>query len=165
MINIKTNQATKQTKLLQLLGLNFFSFNQFQAQSNVQDNQLSTINNLAYKAVNLAEQIYNANSNLFPEVYYENLLYSCLVAQGIPVLKQFSFMPISNHQVYNSVFRCDLILGKVLLIEIKANNNCLPAFKSQLQIYQKLLGINHGLLINFAAPSFYNAINRYYIQY
>lgn len=124
---------------------------------------LNSIDTLVYKVITISQQIFLAVQKPNSEQYYESLLYTYLEKAGISALKQFSFQPSNQELQLESKFRCDLILNQKLLVEIKASNSCEPAFFAQLSIYQKLLGINHGLLINFAAQNFYQAIHRFYI--
>jgi GxxExxY protein len=57
-------------------------------------------------------------------------------------------------------FRCDLVVEKQVIVEIKAVSEILPVHKAQLLTYMRLSGIRKGLLINFNAIPFSSGIVR-----
>ena len=49
-------------------------------------------------------------------------------------------------------YRCDFLINRELLLEIKAVDQLLPVHSAQVLSYLKLLGLRQGLLINFNVP-------------
>ena len=61
----------------------------------------------------------------------------------------------------NSVaFRCDLVVEKKVIVELKAVSEILEVHRAQLLTYMRLSGIPKGLLINFNAIPFTSGIVR-----
>ena len=56
--------------------------------------------------------------------------------------------------------RIDLLIGKSLIIELKAVETLLPVHKAQLLTYLKLTGLRLGFLINFNVPVIKDGIIR-----
>ena len=56
--------------------------------------------------------------------------------------------------------RLDLVVEKLVIIEIKAVEKMIPVFDAQLLTYLKLTGLRLGLLINFNVPLIKNGIKR-----
>jgi len=83
------------------------------------------------------------------ESVYEACLCHELRKRGIEHLKQ-AVLPI----VYDGVtleqgLRLDLLVGKKLIVELKAVDDFLPIHDTQMLTYLKLSGLRLGLLLNF----------------
>jgi GxxExxY protein len=59
-----------------------------------------------------------------------------------------------------SVFEADLIVNRVLIVELKAIERFAPVHQSQLMTYLKLSGCPVGLLMNFNVPFLKQGIKR-----
>ena len=46
-------------------------------------------------------------------------------------------------------YRLDLIVGDLVVVEVKSVSRVLPVHRAQALTYLKLLGLNLGLIINF----------------
>ena len=60
----------------------------------------------------------------------------------------------------DAVYRLDLLVEKVLIVEKKAVETVRPLHKAQLLSYLKLSSLHLGLLINFNTVSLKDGINR-----
>ena len=57
-------------------------------------------------------------------------------------------------------FRLDLLVGRRVVVELKAVEQLLPVHKAQVLTYLKLTGHRLGLLINFNVPLIRDGIKR-----
>jgi GxxExxY protein len=85
---------------------------------------------------------------LLESVYEEVLSYElgkshlkCERQVGIPVIYEDIKMDIG--------FRADMVVERMVIVELKSVENVLPVHKKQLLTYLKLTGMKLGLLINF----------------
>lgn len=68
---------------------------------------------------------------------------------GLPVEKEVNVPFTYDSLAFESGFRADLIIGKRLIIEVKAVETLLPVHHAQLKTYMKLTNAPLGLLVNF----------------
>ncbi len=86
------------------------------------------------------------------ERIYERCLALELRKRGIPFERQ-KHLPVRFHGHYIDLgFRCDLLVDRRLVVELKAASAVLPMHRTQLLCYVKLSGCHLGLLINFKVP-------------
>jgi GxxExxY protein len=57
-------------------------------------------------------------------------------------------------------FRADLIVGKMVIVELKSVEKVLPVHKKQLMTYLRLTGMKLGLLVNFNVNLIKDGIER-----
>lgn len=87
------------------------------------------------------------------EKVYETGLMHRLERKGLAVIRQY---PLTVRDVDGTElghFLADLIVNDVLIIEVKAVRELVPEHVAQLIGYLRATGIEHGLLINFGAPT------------
>ena len=87
------------------------------------------------------------------EKVYENGLYNRLRKHGIEALQQH---PLAVHDEDGTVlgeFWADLFVDQQLVVEVKACRALAAEHVAQLLGYLRASGIEHGLLINFGAPT------------
>ena len=92
--------------------------------------------------------MYNTLGYGFLEKVYENSLRNSLRKLGFEVAQQ---LPISVHfeeEVVGEYF-ADLVVGGVILVEIKATQVIAPEHEGQLLNYLKATGYQVGLILNF----------------
>lgn len=96
---------------------------------------------------------------LLESVYEEILVHelkkrdlTCERQKGIPVLYDGIKMDLG--------FRADIIVGDLVIIELKSVDDILPVHKKQLLTYLKVTGKKVGLLINFNEELIKNGITR-----
>ena len=94
----------------------------------------------------------------------ESTYESCLVYE----LQQAELSPFNQVELpisYKNIsldagYRLDILLPKVLILELKAVDKLLPIHTAQLITYLKLTGIKTGLLINFNVSRLVDGIKR-----
>lgn len=118
------------------------------------------VEKLARTAVDRAYHLHRDLGSGLLESVYETLFANALSNQGIKVDRQ---KPIDIHyggRHLQGAFIADLILGDILLIELKSVEKIGPVHVKQLLTYLRLLHLPLGLLINFGAASFREDIRR-----
>ena len=117
-------------------------------------------NEIAKEIVNAAYKIHtNLGPGLLESVYEATLAYE-LSNRHIDVVRQ---QPIPV--VYESVrmdmgFRADLIVGRLVIVELKSVEVIAPGHKKQLLTYLRLADKRLGLLINFGTELIKDGITR-----
>lgn len=96
---------------------------------------------------------------LFESVYEEIVFYE-LIKEGLGVERQKAIPLVHETIKLEAGFRADIIVEKVLLIEIKSIETLADIHYKQVQTYLKLTGIKLGLLINFNTGLLKDGIKR-----
>jgi len=94
------------------------------------------------------------------ETVYEVVLAYELRQRGLSVEHQ---MPISVHykgMVFDVAFRADLIVEKMVIVELKSVEQVSQAHKKQVQTYMRLTGCKLGFLLNFGEALMKRGITR-----
>lgn len=108
-----------------------------------------TDNELMYAVKGICMKIHNRiGPGLLERVYQDILAYE-LSCMGLPVEKEVNVPFTYDSLAFESGFRADLIIGKRLIIEVKAVETLLPVHHAQLKTYMKLTHAPLGLLVNF----------------
>ncbi len=118
------------------------------------------VNALARLVVDAAFRVHVALGPGLQEKVYEVCLAHELKTRGLRVDCQVDLPVVYNGVRLDAGMRIDLIVGGVLLIELKAVETILPVHKAQLLTYLKLTGHRLGLLINFNVPVIRDGITR-----
>ena len=98
-------------------------------------------------------QVHNELDPGFLEKVYHNALIHSLK------MKELNFETEKNFDVFFinqkvGIFRCDLLIEKKLILEIKSVTGFMPVlFRNQVLSYLKASGIKTGLLVNFGNKS------------
>lgn len=103
------------------------------------------------------------HSTLGPGVYEsvcESALAYELEKRGHKVERQKPVHFQYEELLMQEVFRADLIVDGVVLIELKSVETLSPVHFKQVQTYLKLSGLKLGLLLNFGAPLMKDGIHR-----
>lgn len=80
--------------------------------------------------------------------------------EGLGVKRQVA-VPIEVMGLrFDEVFRADLIVGDVLLIELKSVSQLSPVHSKQVLTYLRLPNLPLGLLINYGAATFKEGVKR-----
>ena len=83
------------------------------------------------------------------ESVYEVVLAKELEERGLGVERQVG-VPITFKGVrFDEGFRADIIVGKLVLVELKSVERVTAAHKKQVQTYLRLTGLKLGYLMNF----------------
>ena len=94
------------------------------------------------------------------ETVYETILARALERRGLHVGRQVSVPITYAGDTFNEGFRADLIVGKLVIIELKSVERVLPAHKKQLSTYLRLTGLKLGFLLNFGEALMRDGITR-----
>lgn len=85
---------------------------------------------------------------LLESVYIEILKYE-LSRRGVECAKEVGFPVHYGDVTIDLGFRADLLVGNLVIVELKAVEKLMPVHKKQLLTYLKLTGKKLGLLVNF----------------
>lgn len=96
------------------------------------------------------------------EKVYENGLLNRLQKKGLDVVQQIPICVADEDGTVLGEMKADLLVGKEILIKLKAVNIVHPSHVAQLLGYLRATGLKYGLLINFGAPKF--TIKRYILD-
>lgn len=119
-----------------------------------------TENELSKIIVNTAYQIHTQLGSGLLESVYEKIFYYELTQQGLSVEFQKGIPVIWNGVNMEIGFRADLIVEKMVIVELKSVETVLPVHQKQLLTYLKLTKLKLGLLINFNDTLIKNGITR-----
>ena len=104
---------------------------------------------LAQQIVDAAFAVHQAlGPGLLESVYEQCLIYE-LEARAIPFQRQVALPVRYRDKRIDTGYRMDLVVGGLVVVEIKAVEKTLPVHEAQLSTYLKLSGHQLGLLINF----------------
>ena len=94
------------------------------------------------------------------ETVYEVTLARALERRGLAVQRQVSVPIEYQGETFSEGFRADLIVGKLVIVELKSIERVTPAHKKQLLTYLRLTGLKLGYLLNFGEALMRDGINR-----
>jgi GxxExxY protein len=118
------------------------------------------INRLTEQIVHEAYRIHSEIGPGLFESVYECLLADALIKRGLRVERQVS-IPIRVRGVdFDEGFRADLVVERLVIVEIKSIERLAPVHKKQLLTYLRLSGMPVGLLINFSGEKLKQNIER-----
>ena len=106
---------------------------------------------LTEKIIGVYYDVYNEIGHGFLESVYSNCMQIALIGAGLEVQRQI-MIPVwfRNHDV--GQFRADLIVQKLILIELKAVQTLDRAHEAQIMNYLRATELEVGLLLNFGSP-------------
>jgi GxxExxY protein len=94
------------------------------------------------------------------EKVYEEILYYELVKQGMEVKRQL-LLPIKYDDLHiNNAYKLDLLVEDRLVLELKTVHPLPSVSFDQLRTHLSLLGLKHGLLLNFKVSLMKDGIHR-----
>lgn len=94
------------------------------------------------------------------ESVYETIMKAELEKAGLHVQRQVPITIRYENQWFEEGFRADLIVNRLVLIELKSLEVIHPVHKKQLLTYLKLTGLKLGYLLNFGADLMKDGITR-----
>lgn len=94
------------------------------------------------------------------ESAYELLLADELQHRGHSVLRQQVLTVKYRGRTLDKAFRVDLLVDKVVIVEIKCSERRTPLYRRQLLTYMRLAHINVGLVLNFGLETMKAGIDR-----
>ncbi len=107
------------------------------------------INDIAYKIVGCAIEVHKHLGPGLLESVYETCLIEEIRNAGLSVQSQI-YVPLKyKEKDLGGILKLDLIVNNSIIIELKAVEQMIPLYRSQLLSYLKLACKPKGLLINF----------------
>lgn len=94
------------------------------------------------------------------ESAYEEALSLELGARGLIVERERSIPLTYKSHLIRCVYRADIIVERMILLEIKSVEKTLPVHKSQVLTYLRMAHLQVGLLLNFNVPKMVDGITR-----
>jgi GxxExxY protein len=111
----------------------------------------------------VVDAAYKVHTTLGPgllESIYETCLTCELRKRKIAAETQVAIPVVYDGVRMDGGLRIDMVVGKQVLVEVKAVEQMNRVFKAQILTYLKLTGLRLGLLINFNVPLVKNGIER-----
>lgn len=94
------------------------------------------------------------------ERVYEEILYYELTKLGYKVLRQL-LLPIDYEELHiKDAYKIDLLIEDKLVVELKSVHPLPPVYFNQIQTQLSMMGLKHGLLVNFKVPLMKDGIHR-----
>lgn len=119
-----------------------------------------TENEISKIIVDVCYKIHSTlGAGLFESVY-ERILVIELKERGLQIERQKTIPVIWEGRKIEKGFKADIIVNKMVIIEIKSVEYVLPVHHKQLLTYLRLTGLKLGLLINFNEPLIKDGITR-----
>jgi GxxExxY protein len=111
----------------------------------------------------IVDSALDLHRNLGPgllETVYEVTLARALERRGLLVQRQVSVPIEYQGETFSEGFRADLIVGDLVIVELKSIERVTPAHKKQLLTYLRLTGLKLGYLLNFGEALMRDGITR-----
>lgn len=108
-------------------------------------------NEIGSAVVDSAIEVHRRLGNGLLESVYEAALAIELVDRGLQVDRQVPIDVRYKGRPLEQGFRADLIVNKLVILELKSVESVTPAHKKQIQTYLNLSGLHLGYLLNFGA--------------
>ena len=121
---------------------------------------MKTLNDLSYKVIGCAMEVYKALGPGLLESVYEKALIQELTLAGIPVRSQVEVQMNYKGVDLGEGMRLDLLVDDKLIVELKSVEELKPVHHKQLLTYLKLMYKRLGLLINFNVIDIMQGVNR-----
>ena len=121
---------------------------------------MNTLNDLSYKVIGCAMEVYKTLGPGLLEATYEKALIHELTLAGIPVQSQVEVAMSYKGVNIGEGLRLDLLVDNQLIVELKSVEELKPVHHKQLLTYLKLMDKRLGLLINFNVTDIMHGINR-----
>jgi GxxExxY protein len=94
------------------------------------------------------------------ETVYEVTMARALERRGLVVQRQVAVPIEYQGETFSEGFRADLIVGGLVIVELKSIERVTPAHKKQLLTYLRLTGLKLGYLLNFGEALMRDGITR-----
>jgi GxxExxY protein len=117
-------------------------------------------NDLARVVVDVAYQIHRELGPGLLESVYQAVMFHELTKRKLQVTSQSEVPVVWDGVAIEVGFRADLVVGGILLIELKSVEQVAAVHKKQLLTYLRLTNCRLGLLINFGTELIKNGITR-----
>jgi GxxExxY protein len=111
----------------------------------------------------IVDTAFRIHSDLGPglfETVYERIMEVELSKRGLSAIRQKPIPIVYRGVHFGAGFRCDLLVGDKVIVEIKSIDAIHPVHKKQVLTYLKFADKRLGLLINFNVALIKNGITR-----
>ena len=130
---------------------------------NMTNERMVAGNNIEQLSAVVVDCAYKLHTGIGPgllESVYEVILAQMLEDLGLQVERQVP-VPIRVMNLnFDEGFRADMIVSRMLLVELKSTETLAPVHYKQVLTYLRLLKMPLGLLINFGTATFKEGIKR-----
>lgn len=117
-------------------------------------------NELSHKVIGAAIEVHKHLGPGLLESAYEECLAKELSLRGIPFTRQVPLPIVYKGVKIDAGYRLDLLVGGVLILELKAIEEIAPIHEAQMLTYLRLSGCKLGLLMNFNVPIMRDGVTR-----
>lgn len=130
------------------------------SQSSFTQEEFDKLNKLSREVLAAAILVHKELGPGLLESVYQECLKAELKSMGYKVETEVDFPLIYKGVETGKMFRVDMIVEDVFLVELKAVEEIKPIYEVQLVTYMKLLGIHMGFVLNFNVPFLKNGVRR-----
>jgi GxxExxY protein len=127
---------------------------------NIMNNDPVRLNQLSERIIGLCVDVHRETGPGLLESVYEECLCVLLADAGIPFSRQGEVPIRFRGRMLNHAFRFDILVDRLLLVELKSVEKVLPIHKAQVITYLRLIPAPLGLLINFNSERLVQGISR-----
>ena len=121
---------------------------------------MSKSNDLTYKIIGCAMEVYKTlGPGLLESVYEQALIYE-LELNGLDVKSQVAVDVVYKGKLICPDLRVDLLVDDTIIVELKSVEELKPVHHKQILTYLRLMNKRVGLLINFNVPDLKDGIKR-----
>lgn len=117
-------------------------------------------NRLSKEIIKAAMQVHSELGPGLLESVYETCLCSELIEMGLAVERQLPVPVVYRGKKLDCGFRLDVLVEKLVIVEIKAVNSFSPVHTAQAITYLRLSGIKLCLILNFNVAHMREGIKR-----
>ena len=107
---------------------------------------------LTDKIIGIAIDVHKTLGNGYLEKIYENAMMLDFSQSSIPAEQQVPLPVYYKNKILGDYF-ADIVVDKIIIIELKTVSKILPIHEAQLLHYLKSSGLKVGYLLNFGAES------------
>jgi len=107
------------------------------------------LDDLTYEAIGSAIEVHKIMGRGLLESVYHQCLKEELSHRKINFLTEMKVPVVYKEKILDIDFRCDLLVERSIVVELKSTQEIVPAHEAQLLTYMKLLQCPKGILINF----------------
>ena len=118
---------------------------------------------LTEQVIGLAIEVHRHTGRGLLESVYEQCLCHELREAGIPFERQVAIPVFYKSRPIGDGFKADIVVGREVILEIKAVAAILPVHEAQLHTYLSMSGIHIGLILNFHARRLIDGLRRYVV--
>ena len=119
-----------------------------------------TENEIATEIVDAAYKVHTTLGPGLLEAVYEAVLAREIARRGLTVQRQVPIAVAYEDLRFDVGFRADMIVGGLVIVELKSVEHVHPVHKKQLLTYVRLADLRLGLLLNFGARRIKDGITR-----